>query len=577
VTITATNGVGAPASQAFTVTVTRQAAITSGGSATFVVGSAGSFAVTTVGVPKASISRTGTLPTGVTFVDNGNGTATLSGTPAADQAGSFPLTLTAHNGIGPDTVQSFLLRVEPVGVVTTPPSVVVPSATVSTAIGDPVTYTVHAGGVPVPTLSTSSVLPAGLTLVDHGDGTATLSGVPSPGTAGSYTVVVDAANGVGSSVVETITVVVARRATVLRYDGATSGTYAGGVPISATLVDAVTGAPVGARTVHLALGTEGVDAVTAGPTGTAAAALTLTQASGTVALSAAFDGDASYAGSSVAVPAGFVIARRAAVVTTGPGYVRQITVVRGAAAALTVRAGVRRPSDAPAGDLASVASVRVRLVPIGGGTTRSCLSTPGSRTSPLTRTSAGGWNVACRFPAGLPLGVYEVVVSLGANGFWSGRAADVLLVTSAATSGAHGSGVLAGAGLPARSSVAFAFTAQRAGRGGRSIVGSVVSVLSVTDPDSGVVAQHVLTSRTVTALTVRTRRAPYTAVLSGSGRWDSSAVARFSLAASDTTGGVRDGDRYGQTIAPPAAATSGVVGLLRLRAVVVRSGDIAVR
>jgi len=81
----------------------------------------------------------------------------------------------------------------------------------------------------------------------------------------------------------------------------------------------------------------------------------------------------------------------------------------------------------------------------------------------------------------------------------------------------------------------------------------------------------------VTALTVRTRRAPYTAVLSGSGRWDSSAVARFSLAVRDTTGGVRDADRYSQTIAPAGAASSGVVGLLRLRAVVVRSGDIAVR
>jgi hypothetical protein len=195
----------------------------------------------------------------------------------------------------------------------------------------------------------------------------------------------------------------------------------------------------------------------------------------------------------------------------------------------------------------------------------------------MTRTAAGDWSVACRFPAGLPLGVYEVVLAVGANGFWSGSAADVLLVTSPTATGARGAGRLAGAGLPPRSAVAFAFAAQRAGRGGRSVVGRVVSVLSVTDPVSGVVTQHVLTSRTVTRLSLRTGRAPFSAVLSGVGRWDSSAAASFSLAVRDTRGGVRDGDRYSQTITPPAGTSLGVVGLLRLRAVLVSSGDIAVR
>jgi len=579
VTITAHNGVGSDAQQPFILHVDRPASITIGAAPIFTAGTPGTFTVTSTGWPLASLglSPSSVLPGGVTFVDNGDGTATLAGTPTPGTAGAFPLTVTAHNGVGPDGQRSFVLTVNPAVVVTTPPSVVSPTASLPATIGDAVSYTVHASGVPVPTLKTSSVLPAGLALVDHGDGTATLSGVPASGAAGIYTVVLFAANGVGSSVAETITVVVERRATVLRYAGATSGSYAGVVPLSAMLLDAVTGAPVGARSVHLVVGTQGIDAVTSAATGTAAASVTLTQPSGTVALSAAFDGDASYAGSSVEVPPGFVVTRRTAVVTTGPGYVRQLTVVRGRTPAFTVHAAVGRPSDAPIGDLASLASVGVGLVPIAGGATRSCVATPGSPSSPMTRTSTGGWNVACRFAAGLPLGVYEVVVSVGTNGFWAGGTADVLLVTTPTASGARGAGRITGVGLPAESSVAFAFSAQRAGRRGRSISGRVVSVLSVTDPVSGVVTQHVLTSRSVSGLTVRSGRAPYTAVLSGTGRWDSSAPARFSLAVRDATGAVGDGDRYSQVIAPPAAASSAVVGLLRLRGIAVRSGDIAVR
>jgi hypothetical protein len=48
----------------------------------------------------------------VTFVDNGNGTATLSGTPAAGTAKNYPITITASNGVGTPASQSFSLRVK---------------------------------------------------------------------------------------------------------------------------------------------------------------------------------------------------------------------------------------------------------------------------------------------------------------------------------------------------------------------------------------------------------------------------------------------------------------------------------
>ena len=83
-TITASNGVSPDATQTFTLTVDESApAITSAASTTFTVGSAGTFTVTTTGFPTAALSEVGSLPSGVTFVDNGDGTATLAGTPAA--------------------------------------------------------------------------------------------------------------------------------------------------------------------------------------------------------------------------------------------------------------------------------------------------------------------------------------------------------------------------------------------------------------------------------------------------------------------------------------------------------------
>ena len=55
--------------------------------------------------------QAGTLPTGVTFTSNSNGTATLSGTPAVGTGGSYPLPLRGDNGVGTNATQSFTLTV----------------------------------------------------------------------------------------------------------------------------------------------------------------------------------------------------------------------------------------------------------------------------------------------------------------------------------------------------------------------------------------------------------------------------------------------------------------------------------
>lgn len=87
-------------------------AITSASNTTFQTGRAGNFTVTTSGVPTPSLSESGALPSGVSFTDNGDGTATLSGTPADGTGGTYPLTITASNGISPDASQTFTLTVQ---------------------------------------------------------------------------------------------------------------------------------------------------------------------------------------------------------------------------------------------------------------------------------------------------------------------------------------------------------------------------------------------------------------------------------------------------------------------------------
>jgi hypothetical protein len=85
--------------------------ITSGATATFQVGTTGSFMVAATGGPRPSLSQTGALPVGVAFTDNGDGTASLAGTPAAGTAGAYPIAIKASNGVLPDATQSFTLTV----------------------------------------------------------------------------------------------------------------------------------------------------------------------------------------------------------------------------------------------------------------------------------------------------------------------------------------------------------------------------------------------------------------------------------------------------------------------------------
>ncbi len=146
-------------------TINQSPAITSADSTTFTVGTAGTFTVTTVGVTDSALTETGALPSGLTFVDNGGGTATLSGTPAAGLGGTYALTITAANGVTPDATQNFTLTVDQAPAITS-------ADTTTFTAGTAGTFTVTTTGFPNPALSETGALPTGVTFVDNGDGTA---------------------------------------------------------------------------------------------------------------------------------------------------------------------------------------------------------------------------------------------------------------------------------------------------------------------------------------------------------------------------------------------------------------------
>ena len=101
--------VGRPGGRRWSSPSTWRPTIISANAATSTVGCAVHHAPSTPPVsPTPAITETGALPAGITFTDNGDGTATLAGTPAAGTGGSYPLTITATNASGTAT-QAFTL------------------------------------------------------------------------------------------------------------------------------------------------------------------------------------------------------------------------------------------------------------------------------------------------------------------------------------------------------------------------------------------------------------------------------------------------------------------------------------
>ena len=92
----------------FTTSKVQANTITSANTATFTYGTHSSFTATATGSPTPTVSLSGSLPSGITFV-GGVGSGVISGIP--ESAGSYPLTIKATNGVVADVTQVFTLTV----------------------------------------------------------------------------------------------------------------------------------------------------------------------------------------------------------------------------------------------------------------------------------------------------------------------------------------------------------------------------------------------------------------------------------------------------------------------------------
>jgi hypothetical protein len=143
----------------------------------------------------------------------------LSGTPT--QSGSFPITVTATNGVSPDATQGFTLTVNGVS-----PAITSVNKTTFTQ-GHSGTFTVTATGYPVPTFSELGTLPSGITLSSAG----VLSGTTDQ--SGSFPITITATNGWAPDATQsfTLTVTMLFQVTTATLPNATPGQAYGPVPL----------------------------------------------------------------------------------------------------------------------------------------------------------------------------------------------------------------------------------------------------------------------------------------------------------------------------------------------------------
>lgn len=192
VTFSALNGVGTPAVATVTFVVNDRPAITSAGSAIAQAGAPFTFTVTATGRPTPGLA-VAPLPAGLSFVDNGDGTGTLSGTPSAALSGENMLTISAQNTSG-TAVQSFLLTVRSAPAFTSPDTATFAVGTAGTFV--PTVGSAYPAAV---TIVSSGTLPAGIVFTPGAAGSAQFSGTPAAGAGGTYDVQLTATNAAGST------------------------------------------------------------------------------------------------------------------------------------------------------------------------------------------------------------------------------------------------------------------------------------------------------------------------------------------------------------------------------------------
>jgi uncharacterized repeat protein (TIGR03803 family) len=197
--IAASNGVGAPASQGFSITVQQQTQLTSAPlNAQTTVGVPYSFTFTASGYPAPTFSIFGQIPPGISLSTSG----VLSGTAQPGDGGVYTGSVTAYNAYGQygsSDSQNYTLTVQEAPAINAGP----PFSPAVVNQSYYFNFSQNAYGYPGPTYTlTSGSFPTGLTMSTGGvvTGTATASG--------TFSGVVTAANGVGSPATKSFVIVI---------------------------------------------------------------------------------------------------------------------------------------------------------------------------------------------------------------------------------------------------------------------------------------------------------------------------------------------------------------------------------
>ncbi|MDQ4053655.1 MAG: Ig-like domain-containing protein, partial [Actinomycetota bacterium] len=258
----------------------------------------------------------------------------------------------------------------------------------------------------------------------------------------------------GATATTSFRVRVEKRATVLTYDGPTSGQLSDPTPVRAVLLDAVTLAPVAGEPVTFTLGVATGTAPTSA-SGVATTTLPVSGAAGARSIGAAYPGDAAYTGSSDAEV--FVVGRELLSVRLGGD---PHVVVSGASSSVTYVADLAEEADGTyAGALSGVAVTFKRLDGTTICTGRVSSTGPGTARATCTSTHVVG-----------ALGVLVSASSASYTPRW-----DVGVVTVANL----GTGFASGAGRAAGDPFGFQVRPQKRG----SPIGNLVHVVG----SSGVV------------------------------------------------------------------------------------------
>ena len=301
-------------------------ALTSGASTTFTVGVLGSFTIGTSGSPTASVTEIGALPSGVNFHDNGNGTATLSGTPAGGAGGVYSLVFTAQNGTLPNATQNFTLTVNQAPAFTSTNSA-------AFMVGTAGSFTISTTGFPIAAITETGALPGGVNFLDNGNGTATLSGIAIA--SGTLNISVSASNSAGNATQNFALIVSAKVPTITALTSSANPSSTGqSVTLSAVVSSGAAGTPTGTVIFMDDAATLGSAAID----GTGAATFaTSTLDAGTHNITAVYGGDAVFAASTSTVlsqavsgPANFALSTSPTTATIQAGGTATFTITASA-------------------------------------------------------------------------------------------------------------------------------------------------------------------------------------------------------------------------------------------------------